>query len=76
MTSVSDSSVVENQESGIYETPLSALELMAVQMKILADTTPDEGVKAKSQAMNPAFSFLPQKYFPAMITSPSHSRLT
>jgi len=49
---------------------------MAVQMKILADTTPDEGVKAKSQAMNPAFSFLPQKYFPAMITSPSHSRLT
>ena len=42
MTSASDLSVVEFQGSGIYETPLSVLRLMAVQRKIPADTAPDE----------------------------------
>src|SRR5262245_39217361 len=74
MTSVSDSSVVENQESGIYEPPSSALELMAIQTKILADTMPDEGVKAKSRVHFRPLTFSGKRdHMPMIVTSETTS---
>jgi hypothetical protein len=60
MTSGSDVSVVEIHGSDIYASPRLSLELMAVQTKILADTTIDEARgqflrQEESRVQYPAF---------------------